>query len=85
MAILMWILAGLIVGAVAKWVVPGKDPGGAIATMGLGIAGAFVGGMIASVTGLGGISGPNVQSFFTALVGAVLLLLATRWLFGKAA
>ena len=40
---------------------------------------------LVTVTGLGGISGPNVQSFFTALAGALLLLLATRWLFGKAA
>ena len=85
MAILMWILAGLIVGAAAKWLVPGPDPGGPIATIGLGVAGAFAGGMVASMTGLGGISGPNIQSFAIALVGAIGLLLVTRLLFAKAA
>ena len=84
MAIVMWILAGLIVGVVAKFVVPGKDPGGALATVGLGVAGAFVGGMFASVTGIGGISGPNIPSFFTALFGAVALLLVTRALWKTA-
>ncbi|HAS6806046.1 TPA: GlsB/YeaQ/YmgE family stress response membrane protein, partial [Vibrio parahaemolyticus] len=44
MGIISWIILGLIAGALAKWLMPGKDGGGWIATMLLGIAGAFVGG-----------------------------------------
>jgi uncharacterized membrane protein YeaQ/YmgE (transglycosylase-associated protein family) len=52
MNILTWILFGLIVGALAKLVMPGRDPGGIIVTMLLGIAGAVVGGMIGRGMGL---------------------------------
>ncbi|MCV5261100.1 GlsB/YeaQ/YmgE family stress response membrane protein, partial [Vibrio parahaemolyticus] len=46
MGIISWIILGLIAGALAKWLMPGKDGGGWIATMLLGIAGAFVGGFL---------------------------------------
>lgn len=74
MGILSWIIMGLIVGALAKWIMPGKDPGGIIITILLGIAGAFVGGFIGSLIGIGGVSGFNIGSFILAIAGALLLL-----------
>ena len=52
MAILGWILFGLIVGALAKFVMPGRDPGGIIVTMLLGIAGAVLGGFVGRAHGV---------------------------------
>jgi uncharacterized membrane protein YeaQ/YmgE (transglycosylase-associated protein family) len=78
MGILSWIIMGLIVGLLAKFVMPGKDPGGIIITILLGIAGAFVGGLIGSALGLGTVTGFNIGSFLLALGGAILLLLLYR-------
>jgi uncharacterized membrane protein YeaQ/YmgE (transglycosylase-associated protein family) len=78
MGILSWIIMGLIVGVVAKFVMPGKDPGGMIVTIILGIAGAFVGGFISSNLGFGSVSGFNVRSLLIAVLGAVLLLVIYR-------
>ena len=78
MGILSWIVMGLIVGLLAKFIMPGKDPGGIIITILLGVAGAFVGGFIGSFLGLGSITGFNVGSFLLAIGGAVLLLLLYR-------
>ncbi|MBW2366357.1 MAG: GlsB/YeaQ/YmgE family stress response membrane protein [Deltaproteobacteria bacterium] len=78
MGILSWIIMGLIVGAVAKWIMPGKDPGGIFITMCLGIAGAFVGGFIGSLIGLGGVSGFSIGNFVLAIGGALLILFVYR-------
>ena len=78
MGILSWIVMGLIVGALAKWIMPGPDPGGCIVTTLIGIAGAFVGGFIGSLLGLGTVSGLNIGSIFLATVGALLLLFIYR-------
>ena len=78
MGIFSWIVLGLIVGIIAKFVMPGKDPGGLIITILLGIAGAFVGGFIGSVIGLGGISGFDLRSLLLAVGGSVLLLVIHR-------
>jgi uncharacterized membrane protein YeaQ/YmgE (transglycosylase-associated protein family) len=78
MGILSWIVLGLIVGALAKWIMPGDDPGGIIVTVGLGIAGAFVGGAIASAIGLGTFSGFNLGSLAVATAGALLILFVYR-------
>jgi uncharacterized membrane protein YeaQ/YmgE (transglycosylase-associated protein family) len=78
MGILSWIILGLIVGVLAKWIMPGKDPGGIIVTILLGIAGAFLGGFIGSLLGLGAVSGWNLGSFVLALVGALILLIGYR-------
>jgi len=80
--ILSWILMGLIVGALAKWIMPGDDPGGLFMTMLLGIAGAFVGGFIGSLLGLGSFTGFNVGSVVLAVGGALLLLWGHRRLSG---
>ena len=67
-----WILFGAIVGAIAKLLMPGKDPGGFIVTMLLGIAGAMMGGFVGRALGW---YGPNDGAgFFMSLFGAILLL-----------
>ena len=79
MGILSWIILGLIAGALAKWLMPGKDGGGWLMTMALGIAGAFVGGYLGTLLDLGGSAdGVNIGSIVTATVGAFLLLFVYR-------
>lgn len=79
--LLGWILFGAIVGAIAKLVMPGKDPGGFIVTMLLGIAGAMMGGFIGRALGW---YGPNDGAgFFLSLIGAVLLLWIYRMMFAR--
>ncbi len=78
MGILTWIILGLVVGALAKFFMPGDDPGGIFVTILLGIAGAFLGGMIGSMLGIGTITGFNMLSILLAIVGAVLLLVLYR-------
>ena len=74
MGILTWVIFGLLAGIVAKFIMPGSDPGGFFLTILLGIAGALVGGFIGSLLGFGGISGFNLGSFVVAVLGAILLL-----------
>jgi uncharacterized membrane protein YeaQ/YmgE (transglycosylase-associated protein family) len=70
--LLGWILFGAIVGAIAKLLMPGRDPGGFIITILLGIAGAMMGGFIGRALGW---YGPNDGAgFFMSLLGAILLL-----------
>ena len=85
MGILTWLLMGLVVGVLAKWIMPGKDPGGLFVTILLGIAGAFVGGFAGSFLGLGGVTGFDIGSLALATGGALLLLLAYRTFRGKSA
>lgn len=78
MGILSWIILGLIVGALAKFIMPGDDPGGIFITILIGVAGAFVGGFIGSFFGIGAVSGFDLMSILVALGGALLLLAAYR-------
>lgn len=78
MGILSWILLGLIVGALAKWIMPGPDPGGLVVTTLLGIAGAFVGGYLATLLGVGTAGGFNLGSLAVAVGGALLILWVYR-------
>jgi uncharacterized membrane protein YeaQ/YmgE (transglycosylase-associated protein family) len=78
MGIISWIIMGLLAGALAKWLMPGKDPGGCFITMLLGIGGAMVGGFIGTFLGLGKVDGFNLGSFAIATGGAVLILLIYR-------
>lgn len=78
MGILSWIVFGLLAGMLAKWLMPGRDGGGIIMTMLLGIAGAFVGGWIGTRLGFGSVTGFNLGSFFTAIIGALALLFVYR-------
>jgi uncharacterized membrane protein YeaQ/YmgE (transglycosylase-associated protein family) len=75
-AILSWIVFGLIVGALAKLVMPGNDPGGIIITILLGVAGALVGGLIGRALGF---YGPDqAAGYLMSIVGAVVLLALYR-------
>lgn len=78
MGILAWIVMGLIVGILAKFIMPGKDPGGLIITILLGIGGAFVGGFVGSFLGIGPVTGFNLGSILLATGGAILLLILYR-------
>lgn len=79
MGFLSWIVLGLIAGALAKWLMPGRDGGGWIMTMLLGIAGAFVGGYLGAFLGVGVTGGGiNLASIGTATVGAFVLLFAYK-------
>ena len=78
MGILSWIFMGLIVGIIAKMIMPGDDPGGFIVTILIGIAGAFVGGFIGSRLGIGDVTGFNLGSIGIAIGGAILLLFGYR-------
>ena len=80
MGVISWIFLGLIVGVLAKWIMPGEDPGGIFITILLGIAGAFLGGFIGSLLGLGSVSGFNLISLALAVGGALLLLYGYRLL-----
>lgn len=77
---LYWILFGLIVGSLAKFLMPGRDPTGCIFTILLGIVGAFVGGLVGSALGFGGVAEGRFdpRSIALATVGAMLLLLLGR-------
>jgi uncharacterized membrane protein YeaQ/YmgE (transglycosylase-associated protein family) len=76
MSVLAWILFGLVVGFLAKLLTPGRDPGGFIITMLLGIAGAMVGGFIGRAMGF---YGPNESAgWLMSILGAVVLLLLYR-------
>ena len=81
MGILGWILFGLIVGAIAKLLMPGRDPGGIIVTMLLGIAGAVLGGWVGQALGL--YRAGEGAGFFMALIGAVVLLALYRMIVGR--
>jgi uncharacterized membrane protein YeaQ/YmgE (transglycosylase-associated protein family) len=71
-----WIVFGLIVGAVAKLLMPGRDPGGFVVTILLGIVGAIVGGFLGRAVGWYGPDDP--AGFFMAVLGALVLLIAYR-------
>jgi uncharacterized membrane protein YeaQ/YmgE (transglycosylase-associated protein family) len=74
MGIIAWIVLGLIAGYVAKLLMPGRAPGGWIATILLGIVGALVGGFVGTLLGFGDLSGFDLRSLALAIGGGVLVL-----------
>jgi uncharacterized membrane protein YeaQ/YmgE (transglycosylase-associated protein family) len=76
MGILAWILFGLIVGIIAKLLMPGRDPGGFIVTMLLGVAGALLGGFIGRAMGFYGPS--EGAGWIVSILGAIILLALYR-------
>lgn len=76
MVILSWILFGLVVGIIAKLLMPGRDPGGFIITILLGIAGALVGGFIGRAMGLYGTN--QSAGWIVSILGAIILLALYR-------
>lgn len=83
MGILAWIVFGLIAGALAKFLMPGQDPGGCVITIIIGVVGALLGGFLATQLGYGGISGFDFRSFVIAVIGSILLLIIWRLIRGR--
>ena len=79
MGILSWIILGLIAGAIAKAIMPGRDPGGFIVTAIIGIVGAVIGGFLGNMLfGVAGVSGIDFRSLIIAVIGALVLLFIYR-------
>ena len=78
MGILTWILGGLVAGLIAKFIMPGRDPGGIFVTILIGIAGGMVGGFISSRLGYGDVTEFNIPSIIIAVLGSLLLLFLYR-------
>ncbi len=86
MGIISWIIFGLIAGVIAKLLMPGRDPGGCIITMLLGVAGAFVGGFIFKLlTGHPQVIRFDIGSLVVAVIGAIVVLLIYRLIAGRRA
>jgi uncharacterized membrane protein YeaQ/YmgE (transglycosylase-associated protein family) len=79
MGVISWIFLGLIAGALAKFIMPGKDPGGIFVTIVIGIVGGVLGGFLGSFIGLGKIESFDLGGLFIATVGAILLLVIYRF------
>jgi len=78
MGLVSWIVMGLLAGALARFLAPGRDQMGCIATVLIGIVGSVVGGFAATLLGFGGFRGFDIYSLVVATLGAVLLLLVVR-------
>ena len=78
MGLLTWVVLGLIAGVLAKWILPGRDPGGLIVTIAIGVVGALLGGYLGTQAGLGSVDGFNLGSLFLAVCGALVLLIVYR-------
>ena len=85
-ALLFWIIVGLIAGALAKFVLPGDDPGGIIVTIIIGVVGAVLGGWLLSLLGIGGGAGSGgwIFSIIAGVIGAVILLAIYRLVANRA-
>lgn len=77
MGFIGWIILGLVAGALAKFIMPGDDPGGILVTILLGIAGGVIGGWLGSLIGLG--ASGFIGTLITAVVGAIILLAVYRY------
>ena len=84
MGIIGWIVLGLLAGAIAKLIMPGDDPGGFIVTTLIGIAGAIVGGLIASALDIGDLDEFfDIGTWLIAIAGSLLLLFIYRMVIGN--
>jgi len=83
--ILAWIVFGLIVGLIARWIVPGEAPGGVLGDIIVGIVGALLGGWLYGLFGHVGVTGFNLPSMLCALIGAIVLLWIIRAIRGRPA
>jgi uncharacterized membrane protein YeaQ/YmgE (transglycosylase-associated protein family) len=84
MGIVAWIVFGLLAGALARAIFPGRQPGGLLMTLALGLVGAVVGGFVGSLLGVGGVEGFTIGSLLVAIGGAVLVLLVYEAIAGGA-
>jgi uncharacterized membrane protein YeaQ/YmgE (transglycosylase-associated protein family) len=78
MGVLSWILLGLVAGALAKFIMPGKDPGGCLVTIVIGVLGAVVAGFIGTLIGFGKIESFDLGGILLATIGALILLIIYR-------
>jgi uncharacterized membrane protein YeaQ/YmgE (transglycosylase-associated protein family) len=86
MGFLGWIVLGLVAGAIAKLIMPGRDPGGCIVTMLLGVVGAVIGGYLGSrFFGRGLETFWNLQTWIVAIIGSLILLGIYRLIIGSRA
>jgi uncharacterized membrane protein YeaQ/YmgE (transglycosylase-associated protein family) len=76
--LLIWAVIGLVIGVLAKYLMPGADAGGIVTTSLLGLVGALVGGAVASALGLGSFTGFTVSGLVIAVLGAMLVLFIYR-------
>jgi uncharacterized membrane protein YeaQ/YmgE (transglycosylase-associated protein family) len=83
MGIISWIVLGLIAGALAKFIMPGKDPGGFFVTILIGIVGAVIGGFLGKFVGLGKVESFDLGGIFIATVGSIILLIIYRLVMRK--
>lgn len=84
MGLLGWIVLGLVAGAIAKTLHKGEEPGGVLGTLAVGIAGALVGGLVASAAGIGSISSFfSLGTWLIAIIGAFVLLMAFDAVVGR--
>jgi uncharacterized membrane protein YeaQ/YmgE (transglycosylase-associated protein family) len=84
MGILSWIIVGAIAGVLAKWIMPGKDPGGIIVTVVIGIVGAIIGGFLVGLFVAGDVlTGINITTIAVAVLGAIVLLIIYRLIIGR--
>jgi uncharacterized membrane protein YeaQ/YmgE (transglycosylase-associated protein family) len=83
MSVIGWILFGLVVGIIGKLLMPGRDPGGFILTIVLGIAGALLGGFVGRSLGMYGEGEP--AGFVMAVIGSIILLVIYRLVAGRRA
>ncbi len=78
MGIISWIFLGLVAGALAKFIMPGKDTGGIFVTILIGVVGGILGGYIATLFGMGKIESFDLGGVFIATVGSIILLVGYR-------
>lgn len=83
MGILSWIILGLLAGGLAKFLMPGKDPGGCFITILLGIVGAAVGGWIGTLLGFGTVEQFDLRGLGIAVLGSLVILLIYRMIAGR--
>ncbi len=81
--IISWIVVGLIAGILAKLIMPGRDPGGFLLTIVIGMIGALVGGFLIQLLGGTGLTGFSIWSILVATLGAVILLALYRLIAGR--
>jgi uncharacterized membrane protein YeaQ/YmgE (transglycosylase-associated protein family) len=74
----LWLVLGLLAGALARFFLPGRDKMGCLLTILVGVAGAYLGGFLATLLGFGGFRGFDVYSLIVATLGAILLLIVFR-------
>jgi uncharacterized membrane protein YeaQ/YmgE (transglycosylase-associated protein family) len=83
MGLILWVILGIIAGAIARWIIPGTGPGGIIGDLIIGIVGAFLGGWVYGFFGHAGVTGFNLPSLVCAVIGAVVLLWVIRMVSGS--